>query len=198
MLAVGEGNSTLRADASEAVSGPSLMMYMRIEKFKQDRLKTKSQRGTPFSAASVNHELALLSNIFTIARKNRLLAENPGLGVKKLEVDNERERYLTYDEESRLIAQLTGRRSHLRSIMAIALHTGMRRGALLALRWQEVDFARKLITITKGKSKNTKMYVVLMNETVRAGLAALRALAGSSDGVFTNPITTSALHSCRH
>ena len=162
---------------------------MRIEKFKQDRLKTKSQRDTTFSAASVNHEMALLSSVVTMARKNRMIRENPCLDVKKLDVDNERERFLTEEEESRLFAQLTGRRSHLGPIVTVALHTGIRRGALLALRWQEVDFTRNVITITKGKSKNKKMYVVPMNEIVRAGLAALRALAGNSDGVFTNPMT---------
>ncbi len=171
---------------------------MAIEKFKQDRLNTKSQRGTTFSAASVNHELALLSSVFTMARKNRLVRDNPCLDVEKLEVDNERERYLTDEEESRLFAQLTGRRSHLRSIVTVALHTGIRRGALLALRWQEVDFTRNVITITKGKSKNKKMYVVPMNETVRAELAALRPWSNGCDGVFTNPITKVSITDIKH
>ena len=88
-----------------------------------------------------------------------------------------------------MFAQLTGRRSHLRAIVTIALHTGIRRGALLALRWQDVDFTRNVITITKGKSKNKKMYVVPMNETVRAELAALRPWSNDRDDVFTNAIT---------
>ncbi len=171
---------------------------MRIEKFKQDRLKTKSQRGTTFSAASVNHELALLSSVFTMARKNRLIRENSCLDVKKLEVDNERERFLTYEEEWRLFAQLTGRRSHLRPIVTLALHTGIRRGALLALRWQEVDFTRNVITITKGKSKNKKMYVVPMNETVRSELIALWKLSDKGDGVFTNSITRVSITDVKH
>ena len=171
---------------------------MRIEKFKQDRLNTKSQRGTMFSAASVNHELALLSSVFTMARKNRLVRENPCLDVKKLEVDNERERYLTDEEESRLFAKLTGRRSHLIPIITAALHTGIRRGALLALRWQEVDFTRNVITITKGKSKNKKMYVVPMNETVRAELAALRPWSNGCDDVFRNPITGVSITDIKH
>ncbi len=184
----------------EHFAGLSLreITQMRIEKFKQDRLKTKSQRGTTFSAASVNHELALLSSVFTMARKNRLIRENPCLDVKKLEVDNERERFLTYEEESHLFIQLTGRRSHLRSIVTIALHTGIRRGALLALRWQAVDFKRNVITITKGKSKNKKMYVVPMNETVRAELAALRPWSNGCDGVFTNPITKVSITDIKH
>jgi integrase len=171
---------------------------MRIEKFKQDRLNTKSQRGTFLSPASVNHELALLSNIFTIARKNRLIADNPCFDVKKLDVDNERQRYLTDDEEVRLFAQLRGRRSHLRPIVTIALHTGIRRGALLALRWQEVDFTRNVITIIKGKSKNKKMYIVPMNETVRSELIALWKWSDKSEGVFTNSITRVSITDVKH
>lgn len=184
----------------EYFAGISLrdMTPMRIEKFKQDRLKTKSRRATLYSPASVNHELALLSSIFTMARKNRLIAENPCFDVKKLEVDNERERYLTQEEERRLFAQLTGRRVHLLPIVKIALHTGIRRGALLSLRWQQVDFERNVIAITKGKSKSKKMYMVPMNKIVRAVLLALREQADGSEGVFTNPATGISLTAIKH
>ena len=133
-----------------------------------------------------------------MARKNRLIAENPCFDVKKLEVDNERERYLTYEEERRLFAQLTGRRVHLLPIVKIALHTGIRRGALLSLRWQQVDFKRNVIVITKGKSKSKKMYMVPMNKTVRAELLALREQADGWEGVFTNPSTGISLTDIKH
>jgi len=60
------------------------------------------------------------------------------------------------------------------------------------------DFKRNVITITKGKSKNKKMYFVPMNETVRAELVALRIDAGSSDGIFTNPRTNVSIKDIKH
>src|SRR4051812_8722122 len=62
-----------------------------IEQYKEARLKTKSNRGGFYSPATVNRELAVLSKIFALAVDNGLVAENPCLKVKKLEVDNERE-----------------------------------------------------------------------------------------------------------
>jgi hypothetical protein len=40
--------------------------------------------------------------------------------------------------------QLQGRRAHLRPIVLLAIHTGMRKSELLNLRWPNVDFARGL------------------------------------------------------
>jgi integrase len=46
-----------------------------------------------------------------------------------------RERFITADEEKKLFQQLTGRRDHIRSVVTIALNTGMRRGEILGLQW---------------------------------------------------------------
>ena len=51
-----------------------------------------------------------------------------------------RSRYLLPDEEERLTAQFTGKRAHLRLIVMVALHTGMRLGEILNLRRRELDF----------------------------------------------------------
>jgi integrase len=184
----------------EYFKGKSLRDFnqLLIEKYKRDRRETLSRRKVKYSPASVNHELALLSKIFSMACDNNLVESNPCRKVKKLEVDNERDRYLTYEEEERLMAQLTGRRLHLRPIVIVALNTGIRRGALLALTWSQVDFQRNVISITKAKSKSKKAYTVPMNKTVRDVLLSLRSEADGSDGVFTNPLTGVSLTDIKH
>lgn len=162
---------------------------MYIQKFRDVRSKTKSRRGEVYSPASINHELALLSSILTMACDNDLIEVNPCCKVKKLEVDNERTRVLSYEEEECLFAQLTGRRAHILPITKTALHTGMRKSPLLSLRWEQVDFDLNTITITKGKSKNKRKYIVPMNEVVRKELSALKGSAGDCEEVFTNPMT---------
>src|SRR5438128_12443718 len=65
------------------------------------------------------------------------------------------------------MAVLTGRRAHLRLIVLIALNTGMRRGEILRLRKQDVDFHRGLIHITQTKideDRDVPMNEMLMNE----------------------------------
>src|SRR5260370_22289652 len=125
------------------------------------------------SKASVNRELQLLSRIFSLAIKRRQVASNPcqaslhenGLLLKG---DNRRSRVLSEHEEDRLLAALTGDRSYLRPMGVLALGTAMRRGNILRLKWEDVDFARACIYVTNTKSQFN--YDVPMNETVKETL----------------------------
>ena len=84
--------------------------------------------------------------------------------------------------ETRLMAILVGRRAHLRSIVILALRTGMRRGEILSLRWNEVDFARGLILVKRTKNGRDRM--IPMNSGVRETLAAIRQEATTEGQVF--------------
>jgi integrase len=111
-----------------------------IEKFKRDRRESITVRGKQRSPASVNRELELLSRILSMAVDNGLLGTNTCTKVKKLRMDNRRNRYLTREEETMLLEELTGLRAHLKPIVIVALGTGMRRGEILQLKWQHIDF----------------------------------------------------------
>jgi integrase len=152
-----------------------------IEKYKRDSLNSKTIRGTDRSATSVNRELELLSRIFSLAFDIGIVETNPCARVRKLRIDNQRSRYLSADEESRLLAQLTGKRSHLKPFVSVALGTGMRRGELSALQWKRVDFTRGVILVTQ--TKTAKDRIVPMSSEVRAELLALRSKS-RSDYVF--------------
>jgi hypothetical protein len=100
-----------------------------VEKFKRERKLTpvgkKKQRER--APANVNRELEILSKIFTMAEDNGMVASNPCRKVNKLRQDNRITRYLTADEERRLMAALTGRRAYLKPIVVLALNKGMTR-----------------------------------------------------------------------
>src|SRR5215475_3125916 len=98
-----------------------------IEKFKKQRRESLTRYDRERRPASVNRELATLSRIFSLAIDNGIIETNPCRKVKKLRENNERKRYLTSEEEERLIAALTGRRAHLRALILLAINTGMRR-----------------------------------------------------------------------
>lgn len=136
-----------------------------IEKVKRDRAQSITRRGTTRSPASVNMELAVLSRIFSLALELEAASTNPCRKVRKLRVDNQRRRYLSADEETRLMAQLTKRRKHLKPIVLLALGTGMRRGELLSLCWQQVDFQRGVIHVVNTKSAHDR--IVPMSQQVR-------------------------------
>ncbi len=113
---------------------------MMIERFKRERLATPTKHDTPErpkprTPASVNRDLACLSKILSMAFDNELIDSNPMRRVRLLKENGSRERFITADEEVKLFAKLTGRRDHIRSVVTIALNTGMRRGEILDLQW---------------------------------------------------------------
>lgn len=162
-----------------------------IEKHKRDRAQSTTKRGTTRSPASVNMELSVLSRIFALAVDLEQAATNPCRKVRKLRVDNQRNRYLSDDEETALMAQLTGRRKHLRPVVALALGTGMRRGELLSLSWHHVDFVRGVIHVVNTKSAKDR--IIPMSGQVRALLLSQRALSRRAGPVFTTKRTKRAI-----
>lgn len=153
-----------------------------IEKVKRDRAQSITRRGTTRSPASVNMELAVLSRVFSLALELEAAHANPCRKVRKLRVDNKRNRYLSDDEETLLMAELTKRRKHLKPIVMLALGTGMRRGELLGLRWQQVDFQRGVIHVTR--TKTSKDREVPMSNQVRQVLLEHRRGGAKGEWVF--------------
>jgi len=87
-----------------------------------------------------------------MAYDNELIDSNPMRRVRVLNEGQSRERFITAEEEKKLFAQLTGRRDHIRCVVTIALNTGMRRGEILGLQWEHVDFLSRTIFIAKSKT----------------------------------------------
>src|SRR6266849_1152555 len=160
-----------------------------IEKYKRDRRLSKTVRGTERAPSTVNRELELLSKIFSIAIDPGLAIQNPCQKVKRFREDNERNRYLSDDEEVRLLSALEGQRASLLPVVMLAIHTGMRRGELLSLRWANVDFERGLVHVMNSHREQTKSghsRSIPMNQIAREQLLALRSESGDTEYVFVN------------
>ena len=155
-----------------------------IEKFKRERRESITRYGNRRKPASVNRELATLSKVFSLAMDNGVVSNNPCRRVHKLREDNQRKRYLSVDEEERLMAALIGRRAHLVPVVQLAIHTGMRRGELLGLRWGNVDFARAVIHVTKTKTNRDRD--VPVNSESKEMLLQLQRESEGEEFVFAN------------
>ena len=163
-----------------------------IEKYKQDRRESKTARGEDRAPSTVNRELELLSKVFSLAIDHGLSIPNPCRKVKRFREDNERNRYLSDQEEARLLCVLTGPRAALRPVVILAIHTGMRRGELLNLRWPNVDFTRGLIHVMNSQREKTKSghsRSIPMNFIARRELLALHDETGHTEYVFFNEKT---------
>ena len=107
------------------------------------------------SARTINYELTVMSHAFNIAMKEWELAnDNPVKRVRKDRVNNQIERWLTLDEERRL---LDASPKWLRDIIVFAINTGMRQSEILDLKWGQIDMDRRTLTIY---SKRTEMSIL--------------------------------------
>lgn len=119
--------------------------------------------------ATVNREVGIFRHILNIGIKWGYLKTNPVAGYVKLEEPPGRLRFLTEAELGALFNECD---AYLRAVAITLLHTGMRKGEAEALRWEDVDFTRRLITLRA--SKNNTRRAIPMSETLVAELQRLR------------------------
>ncbi len=109
----------------------------------------KAGRKGRVKEATINRELAVLKTIFSKAVLWGYAAQNPVKQVKFYREELKPIRILTPEERRRLFEAGP---EFLRPIILFALKTGMRKGEILNLKWQDVDMANRNIHVRRTKS----------------------------------------------
>lgn len=91
---------------------------------------------------------------------------NPVQAIRKPKNSNARTRRLEGDEEARLL-QAVGHKE-LRTLIVLALETGMRQSELVSLTWQEIDLQQSVIK--KQDSKNGDGRIIPLTAKAKAAL----------------------------
>ncbi len=131
--------------------------------------KYKRGRQGKVSNATVNREVACLKHIFTKAIEWGMVQKNPGKKVKLLRERNTRLRYL---EERKIGRLYDACAEHLKPIVIVALNTGMRKEEILSLKWKDVDFRSRTISILD--TNNGERRELPMNDIVCRTLVDIR------------------------
>ena len=144
--------------------------------------------------ATVYQELALLRRMFNVAITEwEWVKDNPARRLSfSVGNRNARDRWLTLDEEQALLGHAT-HPPWLKALLLVALHTGMRRGEILNLSWQDVDLARRTVTVIQ--SKNGEKRTIPLSRTLGEELGGAR-IRGIHGRVF--PVTKSTLRDAFH
>jgi integrase len=142
-----------------------------------------NRRAQGIAPKTLNDELMLLGHAYKLAMMEwEWVTDNPVLRIAKEKVRNLIERWLTPEEEQRLLAVSP---RWLQELIVFALHTGMRRGEILKLEWSQVDLARRTLTILE--QKNGARDTLPVNATAMAVLQARHAVrTKSTEAVFMN------------
>jgi integrase len=133
----------------------------------------KLRRAQQVAHSTVDKDLAVLKAFFNWCMARNLAATNPVRRVKFFNEDNSRLRYLTEDEYSRLLQAATKIKTSpfLAEKIVLSVHTGLRRGSLFHLRWDQVDFLNRVLRIQRTKSG--RPHALPLNATVLTTLQAL-------------------------
>jgi integrase len=178
-----------------------------IERFRAARLKEVKPN-------SVNHDLAALRAALNRAIDWGLLKIHPMRSVKRSKVDSDSKvRYLTPEENCQMREALDNREAkhrterekfnqwrrqrgyaeypdfgtftdHLKPIVLLALNTGMRRGELFNLEWENVNFTRRILTVVGATAKSGKTRHIPLNDEAMTVLQSWNGQRTESELVF--------------
>lgn len=153
------------------------------------------EKGKKLAMKTVHHLRVLLSRILGVAVEWSYLSENAATGTKLPRGKGLIERpFLTAEQVQRLVAGLSGVG---KTLVQMAVLTGLRRGELFGLRWKYLDFERRVIHVKEalyeGESglPKTKSSIrdVPMSDPVFEALTEHRnaaKIAGPEDFVFSD------------
>lgn len=153
-----------------------------IERFQTNLLEQN------LSGSHITGHLKLLSRMFTLAMQWELVTKNPCDKVEYIKFDNQKERFLTPQEQQRFIEVLMQHPERpVNLLMIFLLVTGVRSGVAKALQWSWVDMNSCTITVPPSVAKNKKQNVILLNTTAMDILSRVTGMHCTY--VFINPVT---------
>jgi len=142
------------------------------ESYQKVRLTEESciHPGEKIRPCTINKEITCLKTIFNRAVRHEKLKENPIIGVKKLIENNVRMRILTKEEFENLLAHCE---PHIRPVVQIAYHMGLRLSEILFLTWPEVDLKKGFIRLSPERTKTNAGRNITIHPEVRATLGKI-------------------------
>ena len=134
-----------------------------VEGYLKWRKETGKPKGKELSGVTFNRDLACLKTIVHRALLNRQIDRNPIEGVKLFK-EIPRNRTLTEDEYRKLVFHCP---PHLKPIVEIAYLTAMRKGEILGLKWEQVDFQNGIIVLEAEDTKTQEKREIPLDENLK-------------------------------
>ena len=95
--------------------------------------------------SSIRSAYTILRAVLDTAVRDGALATNPAAAVRRPKVTSKEAAHLTPAQVAELLA--AAQRSRYAAVFAFLVHTGLRRGEALSLRWADVDFERGTLRV---------------------------------------------------
>jgi integrase len=146
---------------------------------------------------AANRCVAIVSKMFSLAVRWEMRNDNPCKGIER-NTEHHRQRYLSGDELSRLVAALAAHPDRQAAdAVRLLLLTGCRKGEALAARWADVDLGKGVWSKPPSSTKQNKHHQVPLSAPARALLSRIREEQAAQHphrplGAFVFPSAASA------
>ncbi len=147
------------------------------------------------SDATCNRYMSCLSTIFQCCVELwGWMESNPIRGIRRLSESTGRTRFLSDDEQEKLL-QSCEADPELRDLVLLALLTAARRGELSNLRWRNVDLAGRTVTFMQTKNGHPRKIPLCAEAESLLHRRFRNRILGKSDWVFPSPLVDGPIDS---
>ena len=105
---------------------------------------------------TVKNIRGVLSSAYEYALENRYVNENPVLRSRMPSFPHSIKKDVNAQQVRKLLLYAKEHESHIYIFLLLALYTGLRKGELLALTWDDVDYDKKLLRVNKSRTGSRK------------------------------------------
>lgn len=221
------GKSKFTTDMLKDLSPFFLRIAEDLTPLEIETWRANQKKETGNKDATLNKKIGALKTILNFAVERELIGCNPIAKIKKLkEIDSRtKTRYLTEEERTRFLAALDkyddmqreercrtrqhakGKHlpsmdgwtfaSYVKPVILLSLNTGIRRHALLSLRWDDIDLGAGTVTLRAETAKSKKSAVLPLNTTALDVLRQWYAQRIDDNPlVFPSPQTGGIMDNC--
>jgi len=146
-----------------------------VEDYLASRRAEAGRKGKTLMGSTLNREIACLKTIARRAMLDRLIDRNPVEGLRMFR-EQSRNRTLTPEEYQRLLENCS---LHYRPVVMLAYDTGMRRGEILGLKWDQVDLKAGVISLRADETKTQENREIPLDGALKALIAGIPKTLGS-------------------
>ncbi len=125
------------------------MPLVKISKGHVREYRKYRHRRRKLTEATVNRDVSVLRHLLYWAVDEFLLPLNPLARIRMPRERPKRRPVVSLAEERRILDHAP---AHLRDMVIASLDSGMRKGEILGQRWEQVDFDRRLLYVTRSKT----------------------------------------------
>jgi integrase len=151
-----------------------------------ERLKLQRLEKDKVAKSTVDKNVAVAKSFFNWCIHQGLTKVNPVKKVRLFHEDNERVRFLDPETEyPRLLEEARKGPWYLEPIIVLDVNTGLRRRNILTLRWDQVDFKRRIVRI-ESRTKSGRPHNLPLNDTALQKLKEVHHKTASHAHAFVH------------